>query len=296
MEIDGPAAGLTIAGGGSTSNFTPIEVYSGVSATLRNVTVTGGHAAAGGSIENLGTLAITNDSIKGNWGGYGGGIDNLGTLTVANSTVAGNQANYGGGIYNATNAVVTIMASTLSGNSASSDGGGVDNANGSAAVIDSTFAGNTSATGGGIENYYYGLLTVTSSTLSGNSATGVYGGGGIYNWGAVANSGAATLNNTIVAGNTTVYGGADFGGYPAASSSSHDLLGTGGSSGLSAVANGNLVGVSNAGLAPLGNYGGPTQTMPLLPGSPALDRGLSSLNVDTLGHPLTTDQRGMAPS
>jgi len=36
------------------------------------------------------------------------------------------------------------------------------------------------------------------------------------------------------------------------------------------------------GLAPLGNYGGPTQTIPLLPGSPALGAGTG----------VTTDQRG----
>jgi hypothetical protein len=40
-------------------------------------------------------------------------------------------------------------------------------------------------------------------------------------------------------------------------------------------------------LAPLGDYGGPTQTMPLLPGSAAIDAGTSS------GAP-TTDQRGIS--
>ena len=37
--------------------------------------------------------------------------------------------------------------------------------------------------------------------------------------------------------------------------------------------NGNQVGVANPGLAPLGNYGGPTRTIALLPGSPAIDAG-----------------------
>jgi hypothetical protein len=40
-------------------------------------------------------------------------------------------------------------------------------------------------------------------------------------------------------------------------------------------------------LAPLGNYGGPTQTMPPLHGSPAIDAGL-----DSVTNLLTTDQRG----
>jgi hypothetical protein len=45
---------------------------------------------------------------------------------------------------------------------------------------------------------------------------------------------------------------------------------------------------TNPRLAPLGNYGGPTQTMALLPGSPAIDAGTST------GAP-ATDQRGLSP-
>ena len=41
-------------------------------------------------------------------------------------------------------------------------------------------------------------------------------------------------------------------------------------------------------LAPLGNYGGPTQTMPLLFGSPAIDAGSN----DLVPPGITTDQRG----
>ena len=40
-------------------------------------------------------------------------------------------------------------------------------------------------------------------------------------------------------------------------------------------------------LAPLGQYGGPTETIALLPGSPALGKGIAVSGV-------TTDQRGWA--
>ena len=42
----------------------------------------------------------------------------------------------------------------------------------------------------------------------------------------------------------------------------------------------------------LADNGGPTQTIALLPGSPAIDAGSNALAVDAQGNPLTTDQRG----
>ena len=61
------------------------------------------------------------------------------------------------------------------------------------------------------------------------------------------------MNNTIVAGNTQT-DLTDFAGSPTGSN--------------------NLIGGDPV-LAPLGNYGGPTQTMPEFPGSPALGAGTS---------------------
>ena len=48
-----------------------------------------------------------------------------------------------------------------------------------------------------------------------------------------------------------------------------------------------LTDLAGLGLAPLGDYGGPTQTMALLPGSPAIGEGAAVAGV-------TTDQRGFA--
>ena len=79
------------------------------------------------------------------------------------------------------------------------------------------------------------------------------------------------------------------------SASAYNLIGTGGSGGLVNGTNGNQVGVADPGLDPNGlqNNGGPTQTIALVTGSPAIDAGSNALAVDpTTGQPLTTDQRG----
>jgi hypothetical protein len=67
----------------------------------------------------------------------------------------------------------------------------------------------------------------------------------------------------------------------------NNLIGTGGSGGLADGVQGNRVGVINPRLAPLGDYGGPTQTMALLPGSPAINAGSNAFA------PGDTDQRGL---
>ena len=56
--------------------------------------------------------------------------------------------------------------------------------------------------------------------------------------------------------------------------------------------NGNLIGITDFGLGVLGNNGGPTQTIALLAGSPAIGAGNVALAVDQNGNPLTNDQRG----
>jgi hypothetical protein len=187
---------------------------------------------------------------------FGGGLFNGGAMTLTDCTVSGNSAGaWGGGLWNSRSGSATLINCTVSGNSAT-DGGGMFIANGgSATLINCTVSGNSAIEGGG--GLFDGsVLTLINCTVSGNSA--VYG-GGLFD----LFTSPATLTNTIVAGNS---GGDIFG----------DISGSN-----------NIIGVADPGLAPLGDYGGPTQTMALLPGSPAIDAGTST------GAP-TTDQRGIA--
>jgi hypothetical protein len=121
-----------------------------------------------------------------------------------------------------------------------------------------TLSGNSASVHGGAIEGNASPSTLNQCTVSGNSAAN---GGGIYK-----TSGIINLTSTMVAGNTASFD-------PNISGS---IIGAN-----------NLTG-GNPLLAPLGNYGGPTMTMPPLPGSPAINAGANSVT-----NTYSTDQRGL---
>ena len=152
---------------------------------------------------------------------------------------------------------------------------------GTANLTDCTVAGNSAVdNGGGVSNY--GTANLTGCTVSGNQ------GGGLASYGP-GPAGLANLIDTIVAGNTESSGAGDIGGSDV--SGSDNLIGTGGSGGLVNGVDGNIVltSLTGLGLAPLGNNGGATQTMGLLPGSPAIGAGVVADYPGT-NTPITTDR------
>jgi hypothetical protein len=267
MKLIGSGANTTIIDGGGVNTVVTIS-NANAHVTLSKLTIRNGVAVNGGGINYSGTLTINNSTVSGNVArgtvsapGNGGGIFGYGTLTIASSTVSGNSATasglaQGGGIFGGS---VTINNSTISGNSASAEGG-------------------FGAHGGGIYNYF-SALTINNSTVSGNGASsgnGKANGGGIYGPGAI-------LQNSIVANSSS--GGNCFGtitsnGYNLSSDGTCNFNGTGD------------LNNTDPKLGQLGNYGGPTQTIPLLSGSPATDAGNPSGCTDSQGHLLKTDQRG----
>jgi len=113
---------------------------------------------------------------------------------------------------------------------------------------------------------------MNNSTVSGNSAGGVF------------NNGTATVQNSIIANNsgTNCNGTITSHGYNLSSDGSCAFSNSGDRDNTDPV------------LGTLGYYGGPTPTIPLLAGSPAIDAGNpSGCSTDGLGHLLKTDQRGM---
>ena len=100
--------------------------------------------------------------------------------------------------------------------------------------------------------------------------------------------GATVLTDTIVSGNAGIDSDIDAsrgGANPGTLSGTYNLIGSDGSGQFTNGVGGNQV-FADADLGTLGNYGGPTQTIPLLPDSLAIGAG-------TTVSGLTTDQRGL---
>jgi hypothetical protein len=199
---------------------------------------------------------------------FGGGIENYGTLTISASTLSGNgiidsgiscppaegSPGFGGAIYN--EGTLTVSNSIMIGNSAVY-GGGLMNF-GTATISNSTISNNRGLSGGILNDrqLHHGRLTVSNSTISGNTSWGILN--GFFSGG-----GALHARNTIIAGN-----GGDLSGN--LGSLGHNLIGnTQGGSGFDPT---DLLNV-NPMLGPLQDNGGPTLTMALLAGSPAIDAG-----------------------
>jgi hypothetical protein len=313
LTILGSGAATTIIDG--MANGTVVTISNGLHVTLSRLTIRNGKATSGGGINNSGTLTLTNSTVSGNWApvpcihffvfceitagaASGGGIYNSGVLIISNSIISGNHAGSycnanpcsaaGGGIYNR-GTLMMIKNSTLTANSAGTAcstslscsvgvGGAFYTSGGTATMNNSTVNGSSAyrcsgvcgGTGGAIFNGS-GNLAMNNSTVVGNSAGGVF------------SSGTTTLQNSIIANNSVT-----------------NCVGTIRSHGHNLSSDGSCA-LSNSGdrdntkpvLGALGYHGGPTPTIPLLTGSPAIDAGNPSGCTDSLGHLLKTDQRGM---
>jgi len=262
LRLIGSNARTTIIDG--TKSRRVISILSTSAAvTLSNLTIRNGIAIAGGGIYNSGNLTLLNSAITGNYAlsgssATGGGIYNNGTLTVRNSTFSGN----------------TTTASVVNGVAY----GGAIYSTGPLVINNSTVSENSVggrfADGGGI--YTAGGARVSNTTIagnSGNSGSGIYKGGG-----------TVTIQNSIVAGSSpgrNCFGTMTSNGYNLSSDLTCIFHNSGDRNN------------TNPRLGTLGNYGGQTNTMQLLTGSPAIDTGNPSGCKDSQGKLLKTDQRGM---
>jgi hypothetical protein len=267
LTIDGPGANLLTIDGQGTTN---ILTTGSASQVVRHTVAISGLTLANGSANAIGGA------------NFGGAVANLygDALKMTDCTLSGNSASDGGGAIFNDASTLKLIGCTLSGNSAGLEGGGIDNVlGGSLTMIDCTVAGNSAGDGGGVISL--GPLTVVSCTIADNTArdSGGGGGGGLYT------AAAAAVYNTIVANNS----GGDLvnithGALTGSNNLVTDLIQEG-SGGPTGTITGNPL------LAPLASYGGPTQTMALFAGSPAIGAADPTLSIPGLTLP-GTDQRG----
>ena len=284
----------------------------------------GGSAYAGG-IFSIGSLTISQSTIGANQATGGpGGAGGVDTASIGPSGGQGGNGD-GGGIYvGPTASLTTMVDSTIAENNgfggAGGDGGTGGN-EGDPLMLPGDSGGNGggggSAEGGGI--FAETSISLYNSTIAENSVYGSNGGpGGLggngvtqgaqgqlgytgpaFNGGIFAPSsapgapGLVTSVSTIIALNTSAILLGTFPDEPDDISAtfaraSDTLLGDGdGAIGIVNGLGGNIVGADPK-LGFLDDNGGPTQTMALLPGSPAIDAGSNPLG-------LTSDQRGYSP-
>ncbi|TWT35622.1 Bifunctional hemolysin/adenylate cyclase precursor [Posidoniimonas corsicana] len=309
--LDGPGADLlTISANASAADQRRVfQFNTGADVTLTGVTIADGYVISdGGGIWNRGNLTLREVTFRNNvavrnssgGAGQGGGLfHRTGKLIIRDSTFEENTARYGGGarllmgdsgtpeaeIYGVT--FVSNHALDLSSSPSSYTAGGalhVQHAVGDVLVANSTFSDNTTTYGGGAIRAAYGVeLTVVNSTIAFNHSDNQGGGFSV--------SGATVvIDNSIVAANTSGNGYSDAVSWSSPTwKGSHNLFGSVGNAGLDTTpGSGNTsIGVGvNPGLAPLGDYGGPTATHAILAGSPAIDAGILYSDAVLTGAPV----------
>ncbi len=294
LTIDG-GGGVTVTRMTGSPDFRIFEVFGGSTVTLDGLTMSNGVESRGGVIQNNGNLTILDSVITGgNVTLEGGGISNFGDLQVSNSTISGNTARFAGGIFNrSAGASATIVNSSIINNRAEV-AAGIQNDSATLVMQSSTVANNESTvapasnSAAGLLNISNGVTataTLVNSTFSGNlqpSGTGTAD--DVSSISITPDNASVTLKNTLLGSSSTGSPNLVASGTTATITSQGNNLSTDGGSGL-LTGSGDLINFDPL-LAPLGNYGGPTQSLALLPGSPAINAGNNS------GAP-ATDQRGI---
>ena len=280
ITIVGPAGdnGLTIDRNGSIDGFRYFHVLGGAKLTLEDLTVRNGIATG---ITDADSTYI----------GYGGAIFSVGDLTIdrvafvnnaaeGSGSVFGVSSGFGGSIYSE-GPSVTIRNSTFFQNGAS--GGAYD--------------GNAGSGYGGAVYALNGSVTIESSTFSGNLADET-GAVSIHTDTAAIN---LTIANTILADSINVDSAPivdlEIEGHGSGSINFVDFSGniieSGTQNGAALQADPtNHIQIADPQLGSFGDNGGPTYSMPISGGSPALDAGVDPNNAYSAAVS-NVDQRGL---
>lgn len=215
---------------------------------------------------------ISQSQFTENFAHFGGGaVANTyaSSFSITDSTFDSNSSIFGGGALYPNGGAVTVENSTFIENSADT-GGAIHSNSYSVQVNNSTFVRNAAINHGAIDSRV-GTITVNNSTFSGNTASGYGDSLGAQN----GQGGHLQVRNSIISGPSldncgTVVGHVQDLGNNISWPSDNNCPGT----------------QADPMLDTLADNGGPTQTMALLAGSPAIDAGNSETCTET-------DQRGV---
>ncbi len=312
--LDGDQAGRVLANTGELTmqnltirNGLDTDIFGGgilnyAELTLSNTLVVSNSGGTGGGINNRGYLHLLNSVVAGNSAaGSGGGIYNYdgAVLTITNSLIDGNEAHQGGAVYSrfteltivdATirhniardaaggmyimGGTTVLSATTVHNNRADAGGGGIVNWDAVFTVINSTVSDNTALSAGGMHIIGASDTNILNSTFAYNHKINTGGAGGI----AGSSTATTTWQSSIVANND----GSQCLAFGAWTSLDNNLS----SDSTCAFTQPDDLQNRDPMLGPLADYGGPTPTRALMPGSPAIDAG------DNATCP-PTDQRGV---
>jgi hypothetical protein len=271
QAIAGAASGDTI----TFDNDYTITLASELDIIDKTVTITG----AGHLITISGNNAVRVFHV-GDYTTGGSGNLTVDHLNIVNGKsqveeCAGSAVACGGGLMLEYLTTATVLNCTFSNNDGGLAGGAIYSYYGNPlTVTNSTFTDNHATAYGGAIEFFYGSATLTNNTFNSNSAQG-YGGALLNTWGNVTLrnnifiKGATSINtcfSDFADGGSTTDGGGNVrnGDTSCPGTTITPLLGT------------------------LGYYGGDVPTMPLLPGSGAIDAATSNCPA--------TDARGVARS
>jgi HYR domain len=306
--------GAWVGGGTVTINnttFEDAEANGGNSGTAGNGSNPAG-GADGGGLYSLGNVTVTNSTfhLAGAKGGDGG--DAFGSTCLGGHQGGDGGGARGGAVF-ADGGSLIVNTVTFANNSADGGDGG-DGGQTNGGLNCGMHGAGGLAYGGAIANNNAAAVDIKHATLSLNNAhagnTGVNQGGANKpprpaaegtGGGVRVGPAGATFENTIIAGNTAANGAGDNTAAPtpgpdvdgAVTSSGHNLLG------MAAEATGfNGTGDQTGAdplLSPLADNGGPTPTMALSSGSPAIDAGVAAgVSFDQRGKARTYDDPGVA--
>lgn len=264
LTITGNGPGHTIIDG--DHQYRPFRIYyQELHFTLQQMTVRNGFAdqEQGGALFVAGNASLFVDidqvAFVGNKATYSGGAIQCGNdLTVERSMFRGNESGDFGGALACNAGQITIRNSSFAGNIGPMSI--VDfSSEAVARLVNVTVTGNDTWPDNGALNAKQGATLSMSNVLTVAN----------YSYDLAVNSGA-TLD---------------------AANSYNNIVGDPGTSGFTGGSHGNVVGMTAAAalLGPIGDYGGPTWSVPLLPGSPIIDAGTT-----TGGDVPSADQRGVA--